>query len=369
LSVSAHPGTAGSRVRALRASALGARATVLVALVALGAPGAFPALAGGARAAAVARLHASPAAVPAGGRTVVSGSAAIAPGTLLELEASEGGHRYRDVAHTTVQQGGRFRFPALRVNGDTAYRVRGLRAAAPVTVTLLRAPYPSAQRIAAAARYLAARGTSGAFAVVDSRGRLHGANLHTRFHSASVVKAMMLVAYLRMLEAHHAPLDAGSRALLYPMIHESNNADASAVLGIEGQPALDRVARDAGMQDFEAAHGWWAYTEVSAADLARFFYRMDSMIPRRFDGYARYLLATIEPSQSWGAPPVARPEFQVYFKTGWLPESEGLINEAARLERPGISFALAVLTRGNPSQAYGEETIAGVTARLLGRAG
>ena len=236
-----------------------------------------------------------------------------------------------------------------------------------VAVTVLLAPYPSAARIAAAAGYLARRGGAYGFAVLDSRGQLHGSHLHERFHTASVVKAMMLVAYLRMLAAHGRTLDGGSRALLYPMIHESNNADASAVLGIEGQAALDRVARDAGMQDFERAHGWWAYTEVSAADLARFFYRMDSLIPRRFDGYARYLLATIEPSQSWGAPPVARPEFEVYFKTGWLPEAEGLINEAARLERPGITFSLAVLTRGNPSQGYGEETIEGVAARLLGR--
>jgi hypothetical protein len=317
-----------------------------------------------------ARLRVSPTAVPHGGHTVVSGSAGatVAPGALIELQASEAGGRYHDVAHTTVQAGGRFRFPPLRVNADTTYRVRGLRAAAPVEVTVLLPPYPSPPRIAAAERYLAGRGTTAGFAVLDSRGRLHGSNLHLRFHSASVVKAMMLVAYLRMLEAAHRPLDAGSRALLYPMIHESNNDDASAVLGLEGQAALDRVARDAGMQDFEPAHGWWAYTEVSAADLARFFLHMDAMIPPRFDGYARYLLSTIEPSQSWGAPPVARPEFQVYFKTGWLPESEGLINEAARLERSDITFALAVLTRGNPSQAYGEETIAGVTARLLGRA-
>jgi hypothetical protein len=354
-------GLTGRRETGAGLPGLSARGALCLAALALAAT---PAVADAARA-ATPRLHAAPAAVPVGGRTVISGAGAA--GALVELQASVRGGRYRDVAHTTVRPGGRFRFPPLRVSGDTAYRVRGLRSA-PVLVTVLLPPYPSGQRVAAAVRYLAGRGGASGFAVVDSRGRLHGWNLHERFHSASVVKAMMLVAYLRMLEAHRAPLDAGSRALLYPMIHESNNDDASAVLGIEGQPALDRVARDAGMQDFEPAHGWWAWTEVSAADLARFFYRMDAMIPPRFDGYARYLLSTIEPSQSWGAPPVARPEFQVYFKTGWLPESEGLINEAARLERPDITFAMAVLTRGNPSQAYGEETIAGVTARLLGRA-
>ncbi len=48
-------------------------------------------------------------------------------------------------------------------------------------------------------------------------------------------------------------------------------------------------------------------------------------------------MAGIEPSQSWGVPPVARPRWQVFFKTGALP-SQGLFNEVARLERPGLTF-------------------------------
>jgi hypothetical protein len=64
---------------------------------------------------------------------------------------------------------------------------------------------------------------------------------------------------------------------------------------------------------------------------------------------------------------VARPEFAVYFKGGWLVE-EGVVNQAARLERSGITFAVALLSSGDPSLAYGEQTIAGVAQRLLGRA-
>jgi hypothetical protein len=177
---------------------------------------------------------------------------------------------------------------------------------------------------------------------------------------------MMLVAYLQLLARQHRPLDSASRALLYPMIHASDNLAASTVLAIVGQPALDRVAREAGMQDYQRARGWWAFTQVSAADLARFFFRQDALIPHRFDGYARQLLSSIEPSQSWGIPAIARPQFRVYFKGGWLPE-EGVVNQAGRLERPRITIAIAVLSVGDPSMAYGEETIGGVTARLLGR--
>jgi hypothetical protein len=232
-----------------------------------------------------------------------------------------------------------------------------------------QAAYPSSERVIAAAHYLATRAGTKAFAVIDDEDRLAGVSLHRRFHSASVVKSMLLVAYLRMLAEHDRPLDGAGRALLYPMIHSSNNEAASAVLAIVGERALDRVATDAHMVDYESGGAFWGFTEVSAADLAGFFFHQEALIPRQFRDYARWLLSTIEPSESWGIPAVARPEFQVFFKGGWLPEFEGLVNQVARLERPGIVFALAVLTIRDPSMAYGEQTIEGVTARLLGRAG
>ena len=326
-----------------------------------------------------------------GAKTVISGrlvGAAGRPvsGELLELQRDQApSDRFLDIAHTHTRADGSYRFPAIRVDRDARFRVAdkgmGGRTGPVVHVVLELPAYPSAARVAAAERYLASRAGIGAFAVVDSNGTLTGTDVRRRFHSASIVKAMMLVAYLRMLEAQHRSLDRSSAALLYPMIHSSDNAAASAVLGIVGQAALDRVAADAHMDDFEPASGWWAFTEVSAADLARFFSVFDSLVPPRFDGYARWLLSGIEPSQSWGIPAVARPEFAVFFKGGWLPESEGLVNQAARLEHPGITFSVAVLTEDDPSSAsqprlakaneamqYGEQTIAGVTERLLGRA-
>jgi hypothetical protein len=228
--------------------------------------------------------------------------------------------------------------------------------------------YPSPARVSAARRFLRGRAGRKAFAVIDDRGRLHGYAVHSRFHSASTVKSMLLVAYLRKLGAEHSRLDATSKGLLYPMIHSSDNDAATDVLEIVGEQALDRVARDAQMSDYEPAGATWGFTEVSAADLARFFYRQERMIPARYRAYARWLLSTIEASESWGIPSVARPEFTVYFKGGWLPEVEGLVNQVARLQRPGITFSLAVLSTHDPSMEYGERTISGVTARLLGRA-
>jgi hypothetical protein len=226
------------------------------------------------------------------------------------------------------------------------------------------APYPSASAIAAAASYLDSRGGSSGFAVVDSRGHLSGVRLHEHFRTASVVKAMMLVAYLQMLAAHHRALSAGDRGLLYPMIHVSDNNAASAVLANVGVGALARLARQAGMSDYAPGVGWWAFTQTSAADQARFFAALDRLTPPRFYGYARGLLSGIDAAQSWGVPAVARPRWQGFVKGGWLP-MERVFNQVARLERPGISFTVAVLTAGEPSMAYGEQTIEGVTGELL----
>jgi beta-lactamase class A len=220
--------------------------------------------------------------------------------------------------------------------------------------------------LAAAGRYLAARAGRTSLAVIDSAGRLWGLHTRERFDTASVVKVMMLVAYLQMRAAQHRALDAADRSLLYPMIHVSDNAAASAVLGVVGWSALARVAREAGMRDFARASGWWAFTQTSAADQARLMLLLPALVPPPFYAYARGLLGGIEPSQSWGIPPVARPSWQVFFKTGALP-SRGLFNEVARLERSDVTFTVAVLTDGDPSMAYGEETIAGVARALLGR--
>jgi hypothetical protein len=306
------------------------------------------------------------------GALVVGGRAL--GGELLELQLDPRPYRgFFNAAHTVTAGDGHYRFSRILIERDTRVRVSDLgapgRRSPTIQVDLELPAYPASPRVVAAARYLAGRAGANAFAVIDDHGRLAGIDVHRRYHSASIVKSMLLVAYLRMLADQRRPLDGASQALLYPMIHSSDNNAASAVLAIVGQAALDRVARDAHMSDYQPSSGWWALTEVSAADLARFFLNQDAMIPSQLDGYARGLLSDIEPSQSWGIPAIARPEFQVFFKGGWLPQAEGLVNQVARLERPGIVFAMSVMTANDPSMQYGEQTIAGVTLRLLGRAG
>jgi hypothetical protein len=227
--------------------------------------------------------------------------------------------------------------------------------------------YPGPGVIGRAARYLAGRAGRTAFAVVDSEGRLSGVHLHWTFITGSVVKAMLLVAYLRRLDAtgQHR-VDSNSNSFLYPMINISDNSAATQCWAIVGDSGLYSVARAAGMTDFSIS-GIWANAQISAADQANFFFAMDSLIPREFVGYARYLLSTIAGYESWGIPAIARPlGYSVFFKGGWRGTSLGqLVHQIGRLEGHRRTFAMAVMTDGDPSMGYGIDTIQGVTASLV----
>jgi hypothetical protein len=236
------------------------------------------------------------------------------------------------------------------------------------------AAFPARAAIKRAESYLANRGGHTALAVMDSRGLLYGVNLHERFITGSVVKAMLLVAYLRRLnaEGQHV-IDSYSNSILYPMINVSDNDAATAVWRIVGDDGLDDLAHAAGMTDFSVPTyaSWgseWGTALLSAADQARFFFEMDSLIPKEFVGYARHLLSTIAGFESWGIPAVARPlGYTVFFKAGWRPSPDiFLVHQIARLEMGGKVFSVAVMTDGDSDMQYGIDTIQGATRALLG---
>jgi uncharacterized protein GlcG (DUF336 family) len=215
--------------------------------------------------------------------------------------------------------------------------------------------------IASAVRYARTRSGTVAFAVLDAHGRLRGLRRTLQFPSASVVKAMLMVAALRRADGAH--LGAGERDLLRRMITVSDNDAASAIYAQVGGAGLRSVARAAGARRF-ADVGNWADAQLTAADQARFFLRFDKLVPAAHRRYARKLLSSIVDWQRWGIPPVAADHsMKVFFKGGWRT---GIVHQVALLERGGRRIALAVLTSGEPSMAYGEQTIDGIARRVLG---
>jgi hypothetical protein len=169
---------------------------------------------------------------------------------------------------------------------------------------------PTSPQLRRARRF--ARGRAGlvSFAVVDSAGRLRCEAVRRRCLTPGLVKAMLMVGQLDRVGAERRPLTAGERALLETMTRVPDNEAANSVYA-----RLSMV-------------GW----------------------------------------RDWGISEVARTR-------GWRPSFKGgrrataggqRVHQIARLERRGAAITIAVLSDGNPSRAYGRETVSGIAARLLG---
>jgi Beta-lactamase enzyme family len=229
-----------------------------------------------------------------------------------------------------------------------------------------RLTFPSKRAIRAARRYAAAREGRVSFAVVARHGVLMGWDARRTYQSASLVKAMILVAYLRKLADEQREPSGFELERMDAMIRVSDNDAASDLYGALGPEPLERLAADAGMREFGSS-AFWGSSLVSAADQARFFIGLERLVPAEHRAYARDLLKTVAHFQSWGIPEAARPYWRVFFKGGWRPDDyEGqIVHQAALLERGARRVGVAVLTDLNPSESYGHDSIRGVTARLL----
>lgn len=231
-----------------------------------------------------------------------------------------------------------------------------------------RSVYPPPGAVRRAQRLAASRGVS--FAVIDRSLGLRGYDYGRQFSSASVSKALLLAAELRRLDREGLPLDSETKALLEPMITYSDNRAADVIYAQVGDEGLEEVAERAGMRDFVPTPGFWGGDQITAADMARFFYRLDANLAGPHRAYARRLLARITPVERWGIPQAIGGGWSIWFKGGWRPpggeQNSGTVShQAALLEhRRGERVALAVLTEEAPWGGGGFETIEEI-ARLL----
>ena len=225
--------------------------------------------------------------------------------------------------------------------------------------------YPWNDRVDDAGSFAEDRAGRVSFAVVSPDGRVRGRDLHARYSSASVVKAMLMVAYLNEPDVRGRELRRADEDLLRPMVTRSDNRSATRVRNVVGNDALARLARRVRMRDFATSSRSWGQTQISAYDQARFFWRVHAYVPERHRAYARSLLSGVVGRQRWGLPPVLPDGWQIYFKGGWVPPHR--VHQAGLVERGRSRIAIAVLTDGGPSFRYGKATIAGIGERLLAR--
>jgi hypothetical protein len=231
------------------------------------------------------------------------------------------------------------------------------------------ATYPWSERVASATSYAKKRAGRVAFAVKTPSGHVYGRHIHERHYSASAVKAMLLVAYLRQGSVRDRSLRSFDKRLLHPMITRSDNRDASRVMRIVGAAGLLKLARKVEMKDFSVG-GAWSNARLSAYDQTRFFFEIDSLIPPKHAAYAMTQLKSIIEPQRWGLPQVLpAPDWVIFFKGGWRASGGGgrwLVNQTALLVKgTRTRLAISVLTDGDLGFDYGTRSIEGVGKRLL----
>ena len=211
-----------------------------------------------------------------------------------------------------------------------------------------------------AARAYASRRTGFTSFALRTPRRLYGYRDTQTTRSASVVKAMLMVAYLNHPSVRGRRLRGAERGLVGPMIRRSDNGAATRVRNFVGNGALVRLARRVGMRDFAPSLSWGA-TRISARDQAKLFLRIDRFVVGRHRRFAMRLLGSIVSHQRWGIAQVRPRGWALYFKSGWVP---GIENQVGLLRRGQRRVAVAVFTAGQ-SAAYGRATEREVARRLL----
>jgi Beta-lactamase enzyme family len=182
--------------------------------------------------------------------------------------------------------------------------------------------------------------------------------------SASVVKAMLMVAYLDEPWVAHRRLNSYDHSLLSPMITLSDNTAASEVRNIVGNGALQALAHRVGMTHFATAT-IWGETQITARDQTKFLLHIDSYIARLHRPYAMRLLASIVPYERWGVGQVAPRGWNLFFKGGWGYGTGLVDHQVAVLIRGCARVSVAVLSMYDGSHAYGKQTLRQLFATLL----
>lgn len=240
----------------------------------------------------------------------------------------------------------------------------GLFAAAPATAA--ERPLGEidwSKRVRAAERFAGHRAGSVSFSL-RAGGVRRSLDGDRTYASASVVKVMLLIAYLR--ERRDRSLDHDERELLRAMIRRSHNDSATRVRDEVGNEALEDLAGRAGMDCFATSGSSWGSTRICSRDQALLMKRIAELLPERHRSFAMTQLRQIVARQRWGIPEVTG--WTPYFKGGWFEDPGGWrIHQVALLRGPGSKeLALAVLTSGQPTRNYGRETVRGVAKRLIG---
>lgn len=265
--------------------------------------------------------------------------------------------------------------PAAARAGSAAAGARPARALAVAARAVASAPVAICTSATRKHRKVAARMSRGIAAALAGRSSIVGlavadtrtgvtCKFHQRrhFHSASIVKVVILGALLRHLMVRHRFLSPEQVTLTTEMITESSNAAATRLWDELGRRRLQRFLDLAKMTHTTLGPGgYWGLTRATAHDellLLKVLKSKDSVLDKPSRRYALSLMARVIPSQRWGVTAGAPDDMTAHLKNGWLPDPvRWVINSIGIFTGHHRNYRIVVLTRDNPDMTYGVDTI------------
>jgi beta-lactamase class A len=222
--------------------------------------------------------------------------------------------------------------------------------------------------------YLGSRAGHATAAVFDARTKTTWLlNRRSVQDTASIVKVEIMAAVLHNAQLAGRPLPPSQAALMTKMIENSDNQAATTLLaGLGGASGLARFGKSIGLDHTTPSTlalipgtslPGWGLTTTTALDqvtlLSKFAYPNSTL-----SGAARRqglrLMEHIEADQGWGVSSGTAAGTTVALKNGWVPippSNHWQVNSIGWISGHGRDYVLAVLTDGNPSEAYGIATI------------
>ena len=193
-------------------------------------------------------------------------------------------------------------------------------------------------------------------------------------HTASTVKVDILGTLLARAQAEGRGLTAEEQSLAVPMITQSLDSAANALWVRLGPGAVSAFERGSGLTStVPATDGVWGTTTTTALDriaMIRSLVNPGGVLNDASKAYILNLMEHITPSQDWGITGGVPAGVTVALKNGFSVINGWQINSFGWVNGQGRNYFIAALTDGNPTEAYGIDTINGISAivwNALGR--